>query len=142
MTARATRRQMFGSSAAMLVLACPAAGAIKAAEIDGELLAACAQFQQLQVERVLLHPIADVMPPTPRSIQAEETLDALREEEDNLGDIIAKAPARTPEGLQAKAAAILAFWGGSSGRDPLDLSCVHERMEWSLVQDVAGRRGA
>jgi hypothetical protein len=51
-------RQLFGASAALLLLASFAAGTAKAAEIDGDLLRLCAllEDQQAEVRRVADNP--------------------------------------------------------------------------------------
>ncbi len=91
MSAATSRRQLFGASAALLVLGSAAAGSAKAAELDGELLAACADYHR-----------------------AHDAMDGpYVSDESNDGNCDAHAAAlervvglspRTPEGLQAKAA--------------------------------------
>jgi hypothetical protein len=48
MSAQTTRRGLFGASAGLLLLAAPAAGGTKAAELDGELLALEADLQAIE----------------------------------------------------------------------------------------------
>jgi hypothetical protein len=141
-TARATRRQVFGASAALLLVGATEAGAAKANELDGALLAAAKRIEALEAEERRLQPLYDVMPPTPESEHYEAECDALRDERKEVLDYLAETPARTPEGLRAKALALVAFWGGPDGRHELDLISAHQRLEWSLIKELAGRAEA
>ena len=97
--AHTSRRQLFGASAAMLLLGSVGAGEGKAAELDGELLRLEAQLQAKNAEQDAF-PHADDGSNWP-------AFEALQEEFWTIADQIEAIPARTPEGLQAKARAVL-----------------------------------
>jgi hypothetical protein len=141
MTARATRRQVFGASAAMLLMGATEAGAAKAAELDGELIALCAEVERLNTEEAGLIWADDAQNPRYKTLGQPEALAALRAASARLQDVleqIAAMPARTPEGLRAKAQAVHAFFFGM----PPEGGCPAGDALWSLVCDVAGRAAA
>ena len=129
MSARTTRRQLLGAPAAMLLLGCAEAGEAKARELDGELLAACAHYRRLEAAY--------------RATGAGEADMVCPDGYDEAVWAVAELPARTPEGLQAKAEAIFAWHGGYERHEgDEDEIAPHEAMEWSLILDVAGRARA
>jgi hypothetical protein len=87
-----SRRALFGAPAALLLLAAPASGATNARELDGELLAMCAEAMRLDLAS--------------ETIDGGDAIDAMLTQWGELADTIAVTPARTPEGLQAKATVI------------------------------------
>jgi hypothetical protein len=94
----ASRRQLVGAGAALLLLAPAAIGTTKAAEIDGKLLRLCADLERWDRKR------------QQRDREFQAGIDHTEEETDAvLGpwwdavDAIAATPARTPEGIRAKA---------------------------------------
>ena len=94
----ATRRDLFGTMGTMLLLTAAEAGAGKAAELDRDLLAACAAFYDAdRTDRA-----SNTDEPTP----SDELVEARRDARDELLDQAATLPARTPEGLMAKAAVL------------------------------------
>ena len=93
----ATRRTLFGTMGAMLLLSAAEAGSDKATELDGELLACCAGFHEANRASVAFN--YDPDPSDEKSIRLSDNREALLE---RLIDL----PARTPEGLMAKAAAL------------------------------------
>ena len=93
MSARATRRHLFSASAAAVVLF-GAAGAAKAVELDGVLLKRVAELEAVQAR-------LDVLNAGPDDVD-----DLFRDALDEfwaVASLIAETPARTPEGLAAKA---------------------------------------
>lgn len=146
MSARATRRQLFGASAAMLLIGSAAAGEGKARELDGELIDACAAALAIDQESNRLY---DAAPE-----DAPETHPAWMAWHTHLQDIywgmagegpsfhqlvarISELPARTPEGLAAKVAVARAAL--PQGREDLE-PC--EVLVWSVLDDMAGSVGA
>ena len=95
MSARTGRRALFGTSAALLVLAAAPAGPDKVSELDGELLENAAAIAA--IDRQLAAWEATDKSCTDPDWQAET------DDYWNFADRVAKLPARTPEGLQAKA---------------------------------------
>ena len=100
MSAPTTRRDLFGASAAMLLLAAPAAVPAKAANLDSELLDACAAFDDLerQIKEVWRLPVP---------IEEEEAREAAEEPlkvlQGPLLDRICTLKATTPAGCIARA---------------------------------------
>jgi hypothetical protein len=142
MSARATRREVFGASVAMLVVGAAEAGSAKAAELDGELLAACARFHWLEGEygrlcRLTDWPLNHIMTPAEEALQAR--FDAIAEQQRELGERLAEAKPRTPEGLRAKARATLAYMNDDPSKDDENLSGMIGRLERSIIRDVADR---
>ena len=133
----ATRRDMFGTMGAMLLLTAAEAGPAKAAELDGELLHACADFAQS--DRLLLASFTDP------AISHEAGV-TLTEHRDHLVMLIADLPARTPEGLRAKATAARCAMHTDLPEmleDTFaDCAQAWHRLLDSLCQDVTGRAGA
>lgn len=123
MSAGMGRRAIVGSGASLLLLTAAAAGQAKAEELDGELLRLCAEFHKLEAE-------------WRRQMAADEEAVDPPDGYDDVIDAIADLPARTPEGLRSKAAAVIAYYQPDF---PDDYPC--ERLTWSLVHDVAGSAG-
>jgi hypothetical protein len=138
MTARTTRRQVFGASAAMLLIGATEAGEAKAAELDGELIALCAESEWLEADYLRLCWASDWGHPKHGTAEQQAALAAFSavgvRQQDVLAQIAA-LPARTPEGLGAKARAIHTFFGDSPPEEGLPCGDAL----WSLVCDVAGR---
>ena len=107
----AIRRTMFGTVGAMMLLTAAEAGATKAAELDGELLDLCAEYVAwCQADRLAYDVMtneereaAALISPVPWSDEAYWTPGNVLMHE------IAAIPARTPEGLRAKADVVA--WG-------------------------------
>ena len=97
MSARSTRRRLLGAPATLLLIGCAAAGEAKAAELDGELIDACAAFQKAAAESKRL----DNLPDSPD----EECTEAGAAYNDALRAVMACASPTTPEGVQGKAGA-------------------------------------
>jgi hypothetical protein len=123
---------LFGIGGAALLLVATESGQAKPEELDGELLAACATFQReeayqrQQYARVIAGEIS------------ERDADLLIEKRDEAyhaaADVICATPARTPEGLRAKAAAVVAFFSP----DAPTISIMDDAM-WSVLCQVAGK---
>jgi hypothetical protein len=119
-------------SATLTMMAAPAAaGSAKAAELDGELIALLDEARRLC--REWQRPTST--PPTYTEITARPPWDAL----------IVQAcaiPARTPEGMRAKAEAAH-WWVLGDGLSACDrIHTPQERLAVSLVTDLLGRPGA
>ena len=137
------RRAVAGSGLAMLVLAAAAAGSAKEEELDGELLARCAEFRDLdnELERIndvlgdMLMVERDAHPLAQRETEASERYCELRE-------LIADTAARTPEGIQAKAHIVLAEFRGedNSGDFPGQYD-PRGALALFLACDLIGRAG-
>ena len=126
MSAPASRRRaLFGASAALLVLGAAPAGPGKAAELDGELLEAAAAIAA--IDRQLAAWDTSDKEPTDADYQAEQDDFWL------FADRVRQLPARTPEGVQAKARVLrLVLKSVTSEDDAVGLH-VH-----SLVRDLLG----
>ena len=146
----ATRRDLFGTMGAMLLLTAAEAGTAKAAELDGRLLAAVREWQPWDRERRAVNAIYREFPdshaPDGRHI-ADERFDAYTDQWHALVDEIVETPARTPEGIMVKAtvlrSALEDYRSGDAGcpanEDNITPS---DRLAWSLVTDMLGRVGA
>jgi hypothetical protein len=124
------RAVLHGACAATLtMMAAPAAGPAKAAELDGELIALLDEARRLC--REWQRPLSK--PPTFAEIIARPPWDALIIQACAL-------PARTPEGVRAKAEA-LRWWvlGEMTACD--HLHAPQERLAVSLVADLLGKAG-
>jgi hypothetical protein len=143
-----SRRAVLGSGASLLLLTAAAAGPAKADELDGELLDLCIEFQEKEAILRRLDNwfrFVDFDGPEHASQQQARSaeLDAGNEEWHELLDEIIEIPARTPEGLRAKAAVLLpalntfavSEWDAKVEED----ATAHERLAWSLAQDLLGR---
>jgi hypothetical protein len=107
------RRDAAAGGIAMLVLAAAAAGGAKAEELDGHLLALCREIADVSGET---NRISDALADMP---SRELAAHPLRVRESELSDrfcelreLIADMPARTPEGIRAKACVVLAEFRG------------------------------
>ena len=103
----ATRRNLFGAAGALLLLTAAEAGPAKAAELDGELLACCAEMLAIDGESDRLWAICLALPddqPRHPAYQAHgDHWDAQGNRYWALAERICQLPARTPEGLRWKA---------------------------------------
>ncbi len=130
-------RDLMGAGSSLLLVAAFAAGEAKAEELDGELLARAAEFlkaQELQ-DRLTRDEFAA------EEGGLDERANLLFEEGCRLEDVqagradeIAALPARTTDGLRAKAEIVRAFYGD----DPPGGSIV-DCVIWSLVLDLVRR---
>ena len=131
----ATRRDLFGTMGAMLLLTAAEAGPAKAAELDGELLALCD-------EAVALHAASDAALETLLDAVQDGTRPAVARGDD-WDDVyaqsaawrevcarIADIPARTPEGLLGKATVLRR------------VVALEEPLVASLCRDLLGRISA
>ncbi len=129
----ATRRDLFGTMGALLLLTAAEAGPAKAAELDGELLALCDEAVALHEGDVA---IIDAMEAAnlslcgPRGKTAWEAVYAHSDTWRDLCEQIAALPARTPEGLVAKAKVLRR------------VVALEEPLVASLCRDVLRRVGA
>ena len=126
MSGRATRRQLFGAPAAMLLVGRAGAGEGKARELDGRLLG-------LTAELLAIHARADGLETQDDDAALSDVLDDYWE----IADQIEEIPARTPEGIQAKARVLLSVVE-MVGQEEGALS---DHMG-SLLRDILGRAGA
>ena len=126
----ATRRDVFGTMGALLLLTAAEAGTTKAVELDGELLECCAEAAALEAHARAL---TKGIPSSGRSPEWEAA-DAMLEEAYDLRERAIELPARTPEGLQAKAKVVAARINDD---DPIVMG-----MAFSIARDVLGRARA
>ena len=141
--ASATRRNLFGSMGALLLLTAAEAGPAKAGELDGELLACCAEALAIEYESNRLYAVCCAL--QSRSLSSrladaaydaheDATLDTWHELVDRICDL----PARTPEGLRQKAAVARSAVPTERRDEPDPV----DRLAWSVFGDVLGRAGA
>jgi hypothetical protein len=141
----ATRRTLLGSMGAALLLVAPAAGEAKAkaAELDGELLAWCAAALAIDRESDRLWDAAVAVGANapsdhPAWISYEANEDATLGRWHELLQVIGETPARTPEGLRAKAATARC----AMPTERVDDAAPCDRLALSLYADMCGRVGA
>jgi hypothetical protein len=139
---RGVRRRGLIGGASMLILVAAEAGVAKAEELDGQLLALCAEYHEKEDEFDRLSDVFDTLDhtdPEHRRIDGlfSPLVDRIHEIRDEVSDI----PARTPEGLRAKAKVSLRdlAHGGNADKGPINHA---DRVVWSLCCDVVGRAGA
>ena len=135
----ATRRDLFGTMGAMLLLTAAEAGLAKAAELDGELLSCCAEMLAIDRESTRLWAICRALPDEDLHNPAFYAVDAHWDEHGDryweLAKRLRHMPARTPEGLRQKAMAALSTM-------PIDDRGAGGHLVASLLDDVMGRAGA
>ena len=140
------RRDLAAGGIAMLVLAAAAAGADKAQEMDGALLAAVAELRERDAENeklklILRGPIGE------DSDRAHKYCDEfLWDRLDELVDTIINLPAKTPEGIRGKAWA-LELWLNREVPNFIDEKfedCAESPhlLAMSLARDILGRASA
>ena len=118
----------------MLLLALTEAEASKAAELDGELLACCADAAEADREASRIMDLVDGMSDDdPALLTGLWLARPLVAEYDAAADRARELLARTPEGLRAKARLLLLHLAAEQG-------C--EALAGSLARDVAGRAPA
>lgn len=126
-----TCRDLLGAFASMLLLLPIEAGASKAAELDGELLACCCEAQAIDVRsNAICDEVEDLPSSDPRWEMAYTEAAILMK---NYRVAVARAvvlPARTPEGLRAKAGLVLSHMQNDDTSTDIALS---------LARDVTGR---
>ena len=135
--AAATRRTLFGTVGAMLLLSAAEAGAAKAAELDGELLALCEAFQQINHDYVAANYDLTL---------TQERSEFLYDERRKLVLQIVALAAKTPEGLVAKARAARAAMHADVPEylceTFFDCADYHDLLADSLCRDMLGRAEA
>ena len=134
LTTPATRnpssRNLSGSLPSMLLLLPVEAGASKAAELDAELLACCAEAEVINARSAAICDAVEHLPSTdPRWDQAYEEARGMAQSYHATVARAAVLPARTPEGLQAKAGLVFLYL--EHGNDP--------EIALSLARDLMGR---
>ena len=139
----ATRREMFGTMGALLLLTAAEAGPTKAAELDGELIAMCEEVVAIDQESDRLWEIccaqADgVKGDHPTFVAYDAHENATFAHRLGLIDTIVNTPARTPEGLRAKAATARS----TMPVEPIEDRSRGDRLALSLYADMLGRAGA
>lgn len=134
-----SRRDAAAGGVAMLVLAAAAAGQPKAAEQDGELIKLCHEFKRLNQETDRLGLMGDDLPfadPERAALDAKirPMVDRIHAMRGEISDI----PARTPEGVLAKAkVALMDLVPGEQWPD--------DNSQWlaiSVLDDLLRRAGA
>ena len=129
----ATRRDLFGTMGALLLLSATEAGQAKASELDGELLALCDEAVALHQGSVAATDAIDapgLMQGSPKDEAAWEAAYARSATWRDLCEEIAALPARTPEGLVGKARVLRR------------VVALEEPLVASLCRDLLGRVGA
>jgi hypothetical protein len=139
----ATRRDLFGSMGALLLLTAAEAGTAKAAELDGELISMCEEVVAIDQESDRLWEIVLAHPEDTEGTHPSYTAycayeDATLSHRLGLIDTIVDTPARTPEGLRAKAAAARS----TMPVEPIEDRSRCDRLALSLYEDMLGRAGA
>jgi hypothetical protein len=129
-----SRRDAAAGGLAMLVLAAAAAGQAKAQELDGELLAISQEFHENRIEIDAIWD--DEMPEdgTPEARRSSILIDRYEEIRERLAEL----PARTPEGIRAKARVILAEFVGEDGKEYPNSHDPRGALALSLARDVLG----
>ncbi len=131
---RTSRRQLFGAGAALLLLVPAAAGAAKADELDGELIRLCAEIPGCKATIDCYN----------RDSASDAEWEAADGRWDELVEQIIDTPARTPEGIRAKAAALRCslhrHLRNSTNPDIglTDHADEEDLLAWSLVHDILG----
>ena len=134
MIAPTRRAILIGATASAI----PAAALVAASHPDAELIALCAECERLEITHGQVCWSDDEQDHRFGSLEQQQALvlfTETSERQEAVMDQITATPARTPEGLRAKAEACHAYFkdwapeGGSRGGDML----------WSLVCDMAGR---
>lgn len=121
-----------GAAAALLLLPVEA-GAAKAVELDGELLAICAEAVATDARAEAIMDAIDRDDLSPTDPRWSPTMDDAQLMLADYHDAITRAarlPARTPEGLRAKARLVVSYFSGDGGNADLALS---------LARDLIGR---
>ena len=130
----AARRDVLGSFGAMLILSSVEAGSAKAAELDGELIAVCAAAAAADDQSMaLLDPVDDLLMSDPRCKAAWDQSHQVMRGYSAGVKRAAELPARTPEGLRAKAELALRSLMPNDDEHLLVVS---------LLRDMLGRAGA
>ncbi|MBX6745235.1 MAG: hypothetical protein IRY87_24635 [Acetobacteraceae bacterium] len=129
-----SRRALLAAAAALPVAGIPAAAT--AASPNAELLRLCAELEAVEAVRA---PLEDEQSNTrcddPRYRELEELLREPTARWRDLFDQITQTPARTLEGMQAKAKVVLEQWNFWADGSPM-LEDPHDGMVWSLLNDL------
>jgi hypothetical protein len=127
----ASRRQMFGAAAALLLAAPWTMGEAQANEPDGELLRLCARLERWDRERKRMN-----REDLDGHDYTDEELDAVLDPWWETVVEITETPARTPEGVRAKAGAVRMAIVGTSGDSCPQVTA----MVASLLSDMLGEQ--
>ncbi len=125
MSAATSRRRLFGTGAALLVLGAAPASLGKAAELDGELLEAASGVAAIDRQQA-----AWMEAGSGSDAEWEETAASYWANADR----VLQLPARTPEGIKAKARVLRSVYLSVAGSEG---DCVGEHLH-SLVRDMLG----
>lgn len=133
MRACASRRQLLGGTGAPLLLAAPAAGAAKAAELDADLLAACSAFEEADRQVEAGNHMPDAVLETDEGW--EQYVNVPGRAWQAALEALCDCPApRTPEAVQCKAqAALMALRRFHAELVPGEIT-----LALSALEDVAG----
>ena len=132
------RRDLFGFGAAMLLLVAPAAGAAKAEELDGRLIAAAAAFQAAEDRLAWIdaHPLGLPCGHPENTAQEAEVAELCGVWDDAVHEAAEVEP-RTPEGLRLKGR--IACAAVKRDRDGCVQSRSTDAQLRALARAVAGR---
>jgi hypothetical protein len=123
------RRGLIACSALLLVAG--EAGAAKAQELDGKLIALCREFQDAEAIFAAWDAERDFMPFNhPRAREIDKLERALVNRRHKIREEVAELKAHTPEGLQAKARMVMTEFAEEA--DPDSESCNHQYLAASL----------
>lgn len=131
--AAATRRDLFGTMGALLLLSAAEAGQAKAAELDGDLLALCDEAVALHETGTAAWGTLDASELSGTDVEPEAAWNMVYAHSATWHDLceqIAALPARTPEGLVGKAKVLRR------------VVALEEPLVASLCRDLLGRAGA
>ena len=136
----ATRRNLFGSMGALLLLSATEAEHAKAADLDGELLACCAKVVEMdrESERLLAACPSNASASHPAWLAYDAFESAALDRWSDAFDRIVALPARTPDGLRAKAAVAQSVIPDSWRDDSSPTAAI----ALSIFADLAGRVAA
>ena len=136
-----SRRQLFGGTASLMLLASSAAGAAKATELDGELITAATEYAHLQDEFSIVCAQEDLLPVGPEKEAAAARMEAIEDRQADLRGAMCDMQARTPEGIRAKAVAARCCIADGDSRATKPIND-EEWLVWSLLDDLLGRAPA
>jgi hypothetical protein len=131
------RRGLIACSALLLVAG--AAGAAKAEELDGELIALCREFEDAEATFAAWDAERDFMPfDHPRAKEIDKLERALVDRRHEIREEVADLKAHTPKGLQAKARMVMTELAEEG--DPSREFFNHQYLAAvSLARDILGR---
>jgi hypothetical protein len=124
-----TRRSLFALAGATTAAAAMPGAANSAPSVDAKLIELCRRYVANEAERDRLsEPYLDLVGGEPPEVTA--AIQRLSDEVWDLRRRIIRIPARTPQGIRAKAEVVRSHWGDDCPPDAWEA--------WSLVHDILG----